>query len=59
MVRNFLVPQHNPNLHASSAIGIVPAGMSDVISGYLVEAFAASPCLTLGGVLAGRDARVS
>ncbi|MDD4891366.1 MAG: hypothetical protein PHU85_15705 [Phycisphaerae bacterium] len=40
MIRNFLVPEHNPNLHASSAIGIIPAGLSE-IPAYLVEAFAA------------------
>ena len=39
MVRNFLVPRFNPNLHAAMAIGIVPGGVT--ISGYEVEEKAA------------------
>jgi hypothetical protein len=38
MVRNFLVPQYNPNLHASMAVGIVPAGVT--LPGYLAEEMA-------------------
>lgn len=46
MIRNFLVPDYNPNLHASSAIALVPAGVSS-ISGILVEAYAASAAETI------------
>jgi hypothetical protein len=46
MIRNFLVPDYNPNLHASSAIALVPACVSR-ISGILVEAYAASAAETI------------
>lgn len=39
-IRNMLVPKFNPNLHASLAIGVVPAGVN--ITGYFVEQAAAS-----------------
>jgi hypothetical protein len=38
-IRNILVPKHNPNLHASLAIGMMPAGVT--ISGYGAEQKAA------------------
>jgi hypothetical protein len=39
-IRNVIVPKYNPNLHASLAIGLVPAQVT--ISGYAVEQSAAA-----------------
>src|SRR5262249_31936196 len=39
-IRNVLVPKYNPNLHASLAIGVIPADVS--VPGYFVEQAAVS-----------------
>ncbi len=40
MIRNFLLPKYNPNLHAVMAVGIVPANVEH--QGFMVEMVAAA-----------------